>query len=572
MAEMNDTSEETSSEREPIDEPEAGKLRIVPLGGVGEFGKNMMALEYGDDMIVVDCGLMFPEEDMLGVDAVIPDFFYVADRLDKLRGIILTHGHEDHIGGLPYFLRDYDVPVYGSRLTLALMKGKLREIGLEDECELTEIHGRSKIELGEFEVEFLQVNHSIPEAMAVAITLPIGTIIHTGDYKFDPQDESESSDFFSLSKYAESGVLMLMADSTNADQKGHSPTERSVLDSLRPIIATAKGTVVLSTFSSALHRVQTVLTLAEELGRKVFLAGFSLERNFSIATKLGLLHYSEDVVRSVKEIDRYPAEKRILIATGSQGEPLSALSRMALDGFRPYKVSAKDTIVFSSRMIPGNEKAIYRMINHFYRRRAKVITEKEHHVHASGHAYQEEMFQLYRMLRPKFFMPIHGELRQLVNNRKVAMDVGISADDIFIVESGNFLELDAETAEVFEGDFAGQVLVDGKVFDQVEEIVLRDRKHLSEDGMVLAILVIDKRTLEITAGPDIVSRGFVEVDTNEDLMEECREVVREAFEECEKESKEEWQVVKTTVRKALRKFLRQETDRYPVILPVIIEI
>lgn len=572
MADVTDSQQHDIDEREPLDEPQAGKLRIVPLGGVGEFGKNMMALEYGDDMIVVDCGLMFPEEDMLGVDAVIPDFFYVTDRLDKLRGIILTHGHEDHIGGLPYFLRDYDVPVYGSRLTLALMKGKLREIGLEGECELTEIHGRTKIELGEFEVEFLQVNHSIPEAMAVAITLPIGTIIHTGDYKFDPQDESESSDFFSLSRYAESGVLLLMADSTNADQKGHSPTERSVLDSLRPIIATAQGTVVLTTFSSALHRVQTVLTLAEELDRKVFLAGFSLERNFSIATKLGLLHYSEDVVRSVKEIDRYPAEKRILIATGSQGEPLSALSRMALDGFRPYKVSGKDTVIFSSRMIPGNEKAIYRMINHFYRRRTRVITEKEHHVHASGHAYQEEMLQLYRMLRPKYFMPIHGELRQLVNNRQVAMDVGIPAENIFLVESGNFLELDADGVEAFEGDFAGQVLVDGKVFDQVEEVVLRDRKHLSEDGMILAILVIDKRTLEITAGPDIVSRGFVEVDSNEDLMEECREVVREAFEECEKESKEEWQVVKTTVRKALRKFLRQETDRYPVILPVIIEI
>ncbi len=555
----------------PPELPDA-TLRVVPLGGLGEFGKNAMVFEYGDDLILIDCGMKFPEEDMLGVDAVIPDFSYIADRADKLRAVILTHGHEDHIGATTHFVREFDAPIYGSALTLALVEGKMREMRLEDRAELHEVKPRDRIRAGAFEIQFLQVSHSIPQAFAIAITLPIGAVIHTGDYKFDPSDETDPSDFYSFTNYGESGVLLLLGDSTNVDRKGHSPSEESVRDALRPIISEAEGSVILSTFSSGLHRLQSVITLAEEMNRKVFLAGFSLERNFQTATRLGILKYKEGTVLPFKEMDRFDKRSRILMVTGSQGEPLSVLSRMARDDFRGYNVSSADTVIFSARMIPGNERAIYKMINHFYRRGAHVVTERDGPIHASGHAYEDEMLQLYRSVKPRFFVPIHGELRQLMCNGELATRVAISPDDVFVLENGDVLDVTPDSAKVFRAEVAGEVLVDGKVFDQVEEVVLRDRKHLAEDGMVIVILAIDKRTLRILAEPDIVSRGFVEVDRNEDLIEDCKAVVIKAFEECERESKEDWEIVKTTVRKALRKFLRVETDRYPVILPVVIEI
>lgn len=553
-------------------EPDPDRLRIVPLGGLGEFGKNMMAFEYGGDMIIVDCGQMFPDHEMLGVDSVIPDFTYIADRVDRLRGIILTHGHEDHIGAIPYFLRDFEVPVYASRLTLEFVRSKLREMDIEDRADLHEIEGRQRFKLGKFEVELLRVTHSIPDSMAVAITLPIGTIIHTGDYKFDASAKDETSDFFTLSRYGEEGVLALLADSTNIGREGISPPEESVLEGLRPIVSAARGAVILSTFSSALHRVQTVLTLAEEAGRKVFLAGLSLERNFAIASKLGLLHYPEGLVLPIKDAQSLAPCQRLLIAAGSQGEPRSALSRLALESFKKYRIAQGDTVILSARMIPGNEKSIFRMINHFYRRGARVITDRDAAVHASGHAYAGEMSQLYRMLRPKYFVPIHGELKQLMDNGELAASHGIERENIFIMDNGDTLDMDPKFAEKRRGDLAGQVLVDGKMIDQLEEVVLRDRKHLAEDGMIIIILAIDRRTLKIIAGPDIVSRGFIEVDTNEALIAQCKEVVIEAFEACVSEEKEEWDVVKTQVRKALRSFLKKSTDRYPVILPVVMEV
>lgn len=548
-------------------------LRVAPLGGLGEFGKNMMTLEYEDDMIIVDCGQMFPDSDMLGVDSVIPDFTYIDQNFDRVRGLLLTHGHEDHIGALPYFLRDFDVPVYGSRLTLALVREKLREMHIEGGVELHEIHGRDKIQLGAFEIEFIQVTHSIPDAMMLAITTPLGTVFHTGDYKFDSEEEEETTDFFSLSKYGEKGVLAVFGDSTNVDREGSSPTEKSVYNGLRPIIAAAQKTVVLATFASGIHRIQTVLSLAKELGRKVALVGSSMERNFGEATKLGLLKYSDDWIVPHREFSRFPPEKRLLLCTGSQGEPLSALSRLAVDDLRAYKVELGDTIIFSARMIPGNEKGIYRTINHLYRRGARVITEKDGHVHASGHAYKDEIRQLYKILKPKYLAPIHGELRQLINHRDLGLSLGIPWEDIFILENGDALDFSATKATPhYMAGLAGQSMVDGKIFDPIEEIVLRDRKHLAEDGMIIIILVIDQKKLKIIAGPDIVSRGFVEVDRNEKLIEECKQVVVDAFEGCPKEGKEEWEVVKSAVRKALRKFLKDETDRYPVILPVVIEI
>lgn len=553
-------------------EADPSKLRVVPLGGLGEFGKNMMAFEYGGDIILVDCGQMFPEEEMLGVDSVIPDFTYVAERLDRVRGVILTHGHEDHIGAIPYFLRDFDLPVYGSRLTMELVRQKLREMDIEDECELYEVKGREKVKLGQFEVEFLHVTHSIPDSMMLAITTPLGTVIHTGDYKFDPTETDGTTDFLSLAKYGEQGVLLLLADSTNVSREGISPSEKSVEEALRPVIASAPETVILSTFASGLFRVQTALNIARELGRKVFIAGLSLERNFATASKLGMLKYPENLVLPLRFMNNTPPRERMLLVTGSQGEPLSVLSRLAMDGFKGYRVSPGDVVVLSARMIPGNERAIYRTINHFYRRGAKVVTERDAGIHASGHAYREEMRQLYTLLKPKYFVPIHGELRQLIENGELALSLGIQNENIYILESGDTLDLDGESAVHRKADLAGQVLVDGRLIDQLEEVVLRDRRHLAEDGMVIVILGIDKRTLEIIAGPDIVSRGFVEVDRNEALIEDCKRVVIEAFNQCDKEGKEEWEIVKTSVRKELRRFLTARTDRFPVILPVVMEI
>lgn len=550
-------------------------LRVVPLGGVGEFGKNMMALEYGDDMIVVDCGQMFPEADMPGVDSVIPDFAYIDERADKLRGVVLTHGHEDHIGAIQYFLRDFDYPVYGSRLTLALVRSKLREMEIEDECELHEIKGRDRIRLGAFEIEFLGVTHSIPDTMALAITTPVGTIIHTGDYKFDTQDPDETSDFYEFARLGESGVLAVFGDSTNVDREGTSPSERSVAAALRPLVAAAEGSVILSTFSSGLHRLQTMLDVAKETGRKVAVLGRSLERNFEIATGFGMLHYTDDLVIHFKDLMRLPARERLLVCTGCQGEPLAALSRLALDDLRGYRIEEGDTVIFSARMIPGNEKAIFRTINHLCRRGAHVLTEKDAPgIHASGHAYREEIRQLYRMLRPKYVVPVHGEIRQQMGHRDLAASIGIPADRVFILDNGDALDFRADgSARAWRGaGLAGRVLVDGKVIDQVEDVVLRDRMHLAEDGMVTVILVIDPRLGEIAAGPDIVTRGFIEVDGNADLIEECKQVVRDTFAECPRESREEWDVVKSAIRKALRRFLKEETDRYPLILPVVMEV
>jgi ribonuclease J len=541
-----------SRSRRSEDGPPPGRLRVVPLGGLGEFGKNMMAFEWESDLILVDCGQMFPEDDMLGVDAVIPDFDYIATRREKLRGLILTHGHEDHIGAVPYFARDFDAPIHGSRLTLELVRGKLREMDVEIKGRLREVDESEPLQLGAFRIEFIPVAHSIPEAFALAIATPIGTVVHTGDYKFDGPGGAEAFARFE-------GAALLMGDSTNVGREGRSPTESVVAEALDPILRDCSGAVVLATFASGLHRVQTALDMAARHGRKVFVVGRGLERNYEIALRLGLLRCKEGLVLPIREADRFRASQRLVLVTGSQGEPESALSRMALDGLKAYRLGPNDTVVFSARMIPGNERQIYRTINHIYKRGARVVTEREARV-------------LYRRVRPRFFAPIHGELRQLIDNGEVAVESGIDPGGVFIMENGDALELDGERAELRRLGLAGQVLVDGKVLDEVEEVVLRDRKHLAEDGMVIVILVIERKTHEIVAGPDIVTRGFVEVDRSEGLIQACRQVVIDAFEDCDLEGKEEWDVVNAAVRKALRRFLKKETDRYPVILPVVMEI
>lgn len=558
------------------DPPAAGTLRLVPLGGLGEFGKNAMALEYGRDMILVDSGFAFPEDEMLGVDIVIPDFSYITEQSDRLRGLVLTHGHEDHIGSVAFLVRQLEfgrLPVYGSRLTLALVRERLAEYDLLGSVDFHEVEDGERVHLGDFDIEFIQVSHSCPLSMALVLRLPIGMVLHTGDYRFEGDDDSFQRRLQEIAPLNQpSPFMLMMADSTNIDREGHSPNEEMVREGLGPVLEKASQTVILATFSSNLHRVQTVLNLAQQHGRKVTLCGYSLERNFAIAVRLGIVRVPPDLVVSLQDLMKLKPRQRLVLTTGTQGEPSSALARMALDTFRSLRIQPGDLIVLSSRIIPGNEKPIYRMIDHLYRRGARVITERDAMVHGSGHAYRGEMRRLFELVRPRWFIPLHGALRQLVHHRDLAYECGVEPGNVHVLLNGEQFELDGDDIVLRETQWSGQVLVDGKVLEGVEEVVLRDRQHLSEDGMLSAILVIDKQSRRIIGGPDIVSRGFVTVDDNEPLLNECRELIVKTFEACEGESREDWETVKMAVRKDLRKFLRDRTDRYPVILPVVVEI
>ena len=547
-------------------------LKIIPLGGLGEFGLNMMLIEYGDAAIAIDCGLMFPSADLLGIDLVIPDVSYLIERRDKLKAIVLTHAHEDHVGALPYILEHFNVPIYGTRLTLGLLANKLREHDLEDTADIRQITAGKPWDIAPFRLEGIRVTHSLMDCLALAIETPIGVVIHTGDFKIDNTPmEGEMFDFQRFAAYGEKGVLLLLSDSTNVERAGHTPSEREVGTNLEPIIQSSTGKVLVSTFSSSIPRIQQVVEISERCDRRVVLSGRSMIRNSQVASELGYLNLPRSAMTESERWQDLPSDRLTFLTTGSQGEPLSALHRVALNDHKTIKIDPGDTVILSSKFIPGNERTISNLINHLYRRGAQVHYEKVSEIHVSGHASQEELKIMLQLTRPRYFVPIHGEYRHLVRHRRLAQDVGIPEESCFILEDGDVLELTANSAQKTTPIQVGKVFVDGKGVGDVGDIVIRDRRHLSEDGMVLAVMAIHQQSGELVAGPDLISRGFMDVEESEEVLEHAKKVVLETLNGMNRETRTDPAELKEEVRKALRRFFRKKLERRPVVLPYIIE-
>ncbi|HPX61546.1 MAG TPA: ribonuclease J [Deltaproteobacteria bacterium] len=547
-------------------------LQIIPLGGLGEIGMNIMAYECGDDIVLIDCGLMFPEPDMLGIDYVIPDISWVRENRDRVRAICLTHGHEDHIGALPFVLQELNVPVFGTALTLGFVEEKLKEYKMDERVELITVKPRQTIVLGCFSIQFLRVAHSVVDGCALAITTPEGVVIHTGDFKIDhtPVD-GELTDLASLSRYGEAGVLALLSDSTNVEREGFTLSEKTVGEAFEDIFPKCQGRIIVAAFSSSIHRVQQVADAAIHCGRKILLNGRSMIANVRIARQLGYLTIPEEAFMDLRELNHLPPEAVCIISTGSQGEPMSALTRIAMDDHKQIKLEKGDTVILSSRVIPGNERTISELINHLYRRGAQVIHERVSEVHVSGHACQEELKLMLNTVRPRFFIPIHGEYRHLVKHIELACKTGIPEERCLLATNGDVISFYAETGAIIEKVESGRVFVDGKGIGDVGQVVLKDRKHLSEDGMVVVIIGINQSSGVIIYGPDIVSRGFVFEDESQDYLETARGIVTEALNELNEEVRCDCEEVKQVVRQSLRRFFKKTIERRPVILPVIME-
>ena len=547
-------------------------LKIIPLGGLGEIGLNMAVFEYGDDIIIIDCGLMFPEPYMLGIDIVIPDITYLLDRADKVRGICLTHGHEDHIGALPFVLREINPPIYGTALTLGFVKEKLKEYDLDSKVELNVVKPRDIVSLGAFSVEFIRVAHSIVDGCGLAIRSPEGVVIHTGDFKLDQTPvDGELTDLATFSRYGEAGVLALMADSTNVEREGYTLSEKLVGDAFDEIFPRCARRVIVAAFSSNIHRVQQVVEAAARSGRKVLLNGRSMIANVQIARELGYLRIPDELLIDLKELPRLPKEEICMITTGSQGEPMSALTRIAMDDHKQIKLEEGDTVILSSRFIPGNEKTISDLINHLYRRGAEVYHEKVSEVHVSGHASQEELKLLQNLVRPRYFIPVHGEYRHLVKHAQLAQKVGLAKERCILAVNGDVIAFSDGEGCIIDRVETGRVFVDGKGVGDVGNVVLKDRKHLSEDGMVVVIIGINQGTGEIIYGPDIVSRGFVFEDESQEYLDEAKKVVVDTLALHNTEVMADWSEVKLEVRRVLRRFFNKTIERRPVILPLILE-
>lgn len=550
----------------------SNKLKVIPLGGLGEIGKNITAIEFDNEIIVIDCGIAFPDEEMYGVDLIIPDITYLLNNSNRVKGIFLTHGHEDHIGALPYILKQLNVPLYGTRLTLGIVKTKLEEHGMVNDCTLNSVEAGDVIELEQFKVEFINATHSIADSCSLAIFTPVGTIFHTGDFKIDytPID-GRVMDLQRISAIGNEGVLLLLADSTNVERPGHTISERSIGQTFKKILTSAQGRVIIATFASNIHRMQQVIDASIACGRRIAFSGRSMENIFKVSTELGYLTIPEGFSITVDEIKNYTNDKITIITTGSQGEPMAALARIAFSNHRKIAIEPHDTFIISASPIPGNDKLISRVINQLFRKGADVVYEDLEEVHVSGHAYQEELKLIHTLVKPKFFMPVHGEFRHLKHHYDLAQKLGMNKDNIFILETGDVLELNEEECKKEGRVKTGAVFVDGLGVGDVGSVVLRDRKHLANDGMLTIVVVIERESLSIVSGPDIITRGFVYVKQSEELIKALKTLAEDEVEKCLEEGVIEWYVLKASIKKTIENYVFEKTKRRPTIIPIIME-
>ncbi|MHC1683292.1 MAG: ribonuclease J [Clostridiaceae bacterium] len=548
-------------------------IKIIPLGGVNEIGKNLTAFEYKDEIVIIDCGLKFPDEEMFGIDLVIPDVTYLVKNKDKVRGIFLTHGHEDHIGALPYVLKQLNVPVYGTKLTLGIVETKLKEHGLLSVVDLQRVSPKTIVKLNNMSVEYIRVSHSIADSCSIAIHTPAGVILHTGDFKIDftPIDGGQP-DLARFAELGKKGVLALLSDSTNVEKPGYTMSESKVGETLLNIFSKTKGRLIIATFASNIHRIQQIIESAEKYGRKVAVSGRSMENIATVAMELGYIKPEKDTIVSIDAINKYPDDKVVVITTGSQGEPMSALSRMAVSEHKKVNIKHGDTVILSATPIPGNEKLVSRVINLLFKKGADVIYEKLAEVHVSGHACQEELKLMLALVKPRFFIPVHGEYRHLKKHGELAVKMGVNPNNVVISELGDVIDVSRDGVKKVGSVISGQVFVDGLGVGDVGNIVLRDRKHLSQDGILTVVVTMERQSGTVIAGPDIISRGFVYVRESEDLMDGAREVVRNSLRKCEEANISEWAAIKSSIKDELRYYLYEKTKRKPMILPIIMEI
>lgn len=552
------------------------KLYVIPLGGLEEIGKNMTIIQYKDEILVIDSGLAFPDDELLGIDLVIPDFTYLEKNREKIKGIVLTHGHEDHIGGLPYLYNkiNRNTPIYGGKLTLALAEAKFERISSSEDIPKIEVKGRDKIEIGKyFQVEFISTTHSIADAYSIAITTPVGIVLHTGDFKIDltPVD-GEGVDFYKFAEYGEKGVLLMLSDSTNAEVEGFTKSESKVGEALKQEFEWAKGRIVVAAFASHVHRLQQIVEVSKSLKRKIAIDGRSMVKVFDIASRLGYLNYTEDMLIQLKDVDNYNDDEVVILCTGTQGEPLAALSRIAKGMHKHINIKEGDTVIISATPIPGNEKAVYNNISKLLKNDAEVIYEKVAGIHVSGHGSQEELRLMLNMIKPKFFMPVHGEFKHLKKHRDLAIDCGIDKNNIIIADNGAKIEVTKSTIKIAGKVPSGETLIDGLGVGDVGNIVLRDRQNLAQDGIVIVVMTISGKTGEIVAGPDIITRGFIYARESEALIKETTEIMRQELKRHEQEGTKEWAVLKSAVKEVAGNYFYEKTKRNPVILPIIMEV
>ena len=548
-------------------------LRIIPLGGLGEIGKNITAIEYEDEIIVIDCGISFPDEDMYGIDLVIPDIKYLLGNKDKVNGLFLTHGHEDHIGAIPYILKQINMPVYGTKLTIGLVESKLKEHDMLSKTNLIPISPGESIKLNKLIIEFIRVTHSIAESCALAIHTPIGIVLHTGDFKIDytPID-GKVMDLNRIAQLGQEGILLLMADSTNVERAGHSLSEKIIGETLNRIISNANGRVIVATFASNIHRMQQIADASMMYNRKIVFSGRSMENISNVAMDLGYLHIPEESIVGIEDLNRYPSDKITIITTGSQGEPMAGLSRIAYGSHRHISIEQDDLFIISASPIPGNDKLVSRVINQLYRKGVEVIYEDLEDIHVSGHAYKEELKLIHTLVKPKYFMPVHGEYRHLKHHSDLALKLGMDKSNVFTLETGQVLEISQDKAIATEKVHTGVVFVDGIGVGDVGNIVLRDRRDLARDGMVTIVVAINKETYSIVSGPDIITRGFIYARESEGLIKKIKDVAKEEIEICLENNIIEWQVLKSGVRKSVEQLLYHKTKRRPSVFPIIMEV